>query len=1127
MDEKPSTQGDDTGVSKPRSLRASSPTAQHRRTNTAGSVLSTLSTSSASRSSYLRGFLTSVKKTPTVEPSSATDSTIITSSSSNYGPHHPPHDHQQTENPLSKSPSKQFSLQKFYYPRSTMTAAAASTSSPSSPVRTSFEPSRPSLESSPTTFKAIQGSFSRVDTGSTGPHAPPSFTGPRALASKPFSASTSIPSSTANMSSMSSMPQPSPPSLSLTVAPEPRSIPPWSTPSPISTSTPALVLSGPPPLPLTSTPLMTLPSMPVPIATKTMSPNPMLIPASKSILAPALSPLEPSFSTTLPSSPPSNSLSLHPFSLANLSTSCASLSSSSVSSLSAKSSPNTSPSNSPIETTSSSTNGSQISSPVCSELTPYPACGISAAQLAVMMERVDLEAGSEGYPKGVSAGSRRPLVLDLRPNPDFDPLSIAHSININLPTLLMRRYRRGGAVSSFALESFITMPSDKELFHQIQDSWRQDQASEVHDVVVLDQDMSAGKEDFGRSPSPAWTLVNVLERGGGNLGGPIRLWYLEGGFEAFQAWDLCEKHLTRPGSELSDIHAAPQQQGQEDIKMTFTEHDGSSGKVHPFSMPLTLPSSSSVNSSSSTIVTDAKTAQAIDAAVSLTTASLGGACHRQRGAPVRRESLFSLNTKSLPRPAGLSRAQTIGVSALNIKPLSIPSLNTSLHPLQEGNAQLLPPMPSLENKGSWLTVPNGGSGGVGPLSLPAHSSSLSLPNQPMDIHPHSALADGPSAWSATSPGLSINSNSNNNGDASTGGQPLLRSLSKKSFASTTTLSSLHLTNSPIGIQEEDESGLEATHPTLRRQRSGASNSLRSVPLSLNAAASPTRTYFDVGTNDHESSAAGFHQEYQARMFSEGIDSYTNNNSSMASIMNQHLYQHHQHQGYDDEFAEENGDNGEQEISCILPNFLYLGPEIVTEEQVQQLEQLGIKRVLNMARECEDLLVSQRAGIEYHKIGVLDNVEEDVSPGLLEAVDIISASVDAPIYVHCKAGKSRSVTATIAYLITQLHWSLNKAYNHVLTQRPCMCPNIGFVTELMRMEERTLGTERAGGLVRAGSLNSILSLSTAGSGLQQHHHHHHHHHHSLQHHHSLGMSGSPKVLSAKSSVNNFAAMPVLQ
>ncbi|KAG0200596.1 hypothetical protein BGX28_006392 [Mortierella sp. GBA30] len=695
----------------------------------------------------------------------------------------------------------------------------------------------------------------------------------------------------------------------------------------------------------------------------------------------------------------------------------------------------------------------------------------------------------------------------------------------------MRRYRRGGAVSSFALESFITMPSDKELFHQIQDGWRQDQDTEVHDVVVLDQDMKPGKEEYGRSPSPAWTLVSVLERGGGNLGGPIRLWYLEGGFEAFQAWDLNEKFLTRPGSEF-EMHVSDAAQGRQDgqnVQMTLTEHDGN-GRVHPLSMPLSLPSSNSVTSSP-TFVTDAKTAQAIDTAVSLTTASLGGASHRQRGAPVRRESLFSLNTKSLQRPAGLSRAQTIGVSALNIKPISLPSLNTTIHPLQEGNggaSQLLPPIPPMEGKGSWLTVPNcgGGGGGVGPLSLAPLSSSMSISNQSMDVS-NSASTDYASAWSVNS-SMSL-SNNINNGEVVSNGQPLLRSLSKRSFASTTTLSSLHLTNSPMGIQEEDESGEAEYNSNLRRNRSGVSNGIQSLPPPFGAT-SPTRSYFDNHSNDNKvgdnSSATGFHQEYQARMFSEGIDSYTNN-SSMASIMNQHLYQHQQQlqQGYDDDFSEEGGDNGEQEISCILPNFLYLGPEIVTEEQIQQLEQLGIKRVLNMARECEDLLVSQRAGIEYHKIGVLDNVEEDVSPGLLQAVDIISASVDAPIYVHCKAGKSRSVTVTIAYLITQLHWSLNKAYNHVLTQRPCMCPNIGFVTELMRMEERTLGTERAGGLVRAGSLNSILSLSTAGSGLQQHVHH--HHHHSLQHHPSLSMGGSPKVLSAKSSINSFAVLPLLQ
>ncbi|KAG0366395.1 hypothetical protein BGZ54_005403 [Gamsiella multidivaricata] len=736
-----------------------------------------------------------------------------------------------------------------------------------------------------------------------------------------------------------------------------------------------------------------------------------------------------------------------------------------------------------------------------SDLTPYPACAISPARLAALIERGELSK------QGVSAGPR-PLVLDLRPNPDFDPISIVHSININLPTLLMRRYRRGGAVASFALESFITMPSDKDMFHLIQDGWRQDldqDGNEVpHDVVVLDQDMQPGKEEYGRSPSPAWTLVSVLERGGGNCGGPIRLWFLEGGFEAFEAWELGEKFLMRPGStfELSVTQEGSSKESQkQDVEMTLAENQD--GKIHPLSLPLSLPS----NSTSSTI-TDAKTAQAIDHAVSLTNASLGGA-PRQRGAPTRRESLFSLNTKSLQRPAGLSRAQTIGVSALNIKPLSIPPLNTGLQPLQEGAAStngsgLSHPLPPLRHKGSWLTVPTGAS---------TPSPAMSLKNNSMEIA-HSASPDHASTWSANSGG-SIN------GDAASGQQGPM-SDSRKSISSSTTLFSLNQSGTSHGIQEEDEESGAPAHPfhqtsrgpSLRRYHSEATYG----PLS------PTASHFDMGASGNSSnnnSASGFHQEYQSRMFADGIDSYTN---SIHSNNLRNMATMRGYQGYDDEMGEEGGDDGEQQISCILPNFLYLGPEIAREEQVQELERLGIKRVLNMARECEDALVVNHPGMEYHKIGVHDHIEADVSAGLLQAVDCIAASNDAAIYVHCKAGKSRSVTAIIAYLITQLHWSLNKAYNHVLTQRPCMCPNIGFVTELMRMEERTLGTERAGGLARAGSLNSILSLSTAGSGAHNPHHpHHHHHHHSLQHHHSLSMGGSPKMLSAKSSMNSLAIM----
>jgi hypothetical protein len=51
-------------------------------------------------------------------------------------------------------------------------------------------------------------------------------------------------------------------------------------------------------------------------------------------------------------------------------------------------------------------------------------------------------------------------------------------------------------------------------------------------------------------------------------------------------------------------------------------------------------------------------------------------------------------------------------------------------------------------------------------------------------------------------------------------------------------------------------------------------------------------------------------------------------------------------------------------------------------------------------------------------------------------------------VHCKAGKSRSVTAVIAYLIHANRWTLSRAYGFVKERRKGVSPNIGFVSELM-------------------------------------------------------------------------------
>ena len=79
------------------------------------------------------------------------------------------------------------------------------------------------------------------------------------------------------------------------------------------------------------------------------------------------------------------------------------------------------------------------------------------------------------------------------------------------------------------------------------------------------------------------------------------------------------------------------------------------------------------------------------------------------------------------------------------------------------------------------------------------------------------------------------------------------------------------------------------------------------------------------------------------------------------------------------------------VSTILPNFLYLGPEITAEEHVRELENLGVRRILNIAAECDDdhgLGLRQRFE-RYVKIPMRDTVEEEnIVYGVREACEAL-------------------------------------------------------------------------------------------------------------------------------------------
>ncbi|KAL7419475.1 hypothetical protein Q5752_006313 [Cryptotrichosporon argae] len=157
-----------------------------------------------------------------------------------------------------------------------------------------------------------------------------------------------------------------------------------------------------------------------------------------------------------------------------------------------------------------------------------------------------------------------------------------------------------------------------------------------------------------------------------------------------------------------------------------------------------------------------------------------------------------------------------------------------------------------------------------------------------------------------------------------------------------------------------------------------------------------------------------------------------------------------------------------DVSVILPSFLYLGPEIATLADAEALSRLGVKRILNVALECDD---DQGLGLRarfdrYHRIPMKDTVEASgVGRGIRDACAVLDDARlhSAPTYVHCKAGRSRSVTVVLAYLIHANAWTLKTAYAYVAQRRRGISPNIGFVAELMTYEEAELGLKQSGGV----------------------------------------------------------------
>ena len=145
------------------------------------------------------------------------------------------------------------------------------------------------------------------------------------------------------------------------------------------------------------------------------------------------------------------------------------------------------------------------------------------------------------------------------------------------------------------------------------------------------------------------------------------------------------------------------------------------------------------------------------------------------------------------------------------------------------------------------------------------------------------------------------------------------------------------------------------------------------------------------------------------------------------------------------------------VDEIVEN-LYLGG-ITAAYETENLVEQGIRAVVCCVRETEFPSYDFNKQIHYFRVDVEDVSIEPIEYFWPEAMQFIHEhhSKGLPVFVHCRAGVSRSASTVIAYLVSQLGFTLKDAFLLAHKKRPVVTPNLGFMDKLCELEKSITGT----------------------------------------------------------------------
>jgi protein-tyrosine phosphatase len=135
--------------------------------------------------------------------------------------------------------------------------------------------------------------------------------------------------------------------------------------------------------------------------------------------------------------------------------------------------------------------------------------------------------------------------------------------------------------------------------------------------------------------------------------------------------------------------------------------------------------------------------------------------------------------------------------------------------------------------------------------------------------------------------------------------------------------------------------------------------------------------------------------------------------------------------------------------------LYLGAR-PNRERVQELKRAGVTHVVSCLMEDErSRMAFLQQDFHHLFLGVHDGMHEDIAGALSQFFDFAAAATasdpNAKLFVHCEVGVSRSATLLIALLMKTEGMSFFDALCRVRSKRIQVLPNIGFASQLQRLE----------------------------------------------------------------------------